>query len=639
MTTPLSPILPQLPFEILTLVFNYLDQDDLVQCQLTNKGWHRASMEQLYSEPIIKTNKRSLLYIRTISDSSQLASYLKVPIAYKGCMEDPNLIAEVARRCPNITSLNVENITCWGRISEEVSEGRLSRLQYLPYYGKKTFAAYISTALKLKASLKELKFRFEPESNQALRAQVSEFKQLKSLYIIYSSNKQLSDFDKLIDDCSHLESLNIRVRPEAQEDQITTFDTERSIRRRPDILTLECGWEVIDNDSQLQYVMTKLPNLKRLVVELFDVDYDIRHSGYCSPSILCKFLRYIINDIPDFKVALALKKQDLGDVWMETFLSKADMTDMTVRYRESLFGIDDPNRIRLNIEKKKLTIRFLIGRDEIGFPHVDFFLKVGHHLQSVQLTNWHDMSLVVHRGSPSYGRFISYCCILEILLMCPFLKKLKVTGPLHTYISIDVPFGHTNVETLSVFDVREINECGKFLTDMSSNLPNLKNVDLEYFCEPKNFESIVITMPSTSIDQLRWNNVKQWHTEYRSSSESYYLDGEYQPGEDEQSTDEDAFTDEDEVIELDGSVTEEELNDYKFTEEDYLNELYIRLETNNEAKYYHVSKEDNLRNISENEYLKEYLGNLSFDITCASLNRFTVGTLNYPSTHTLNFST
>lgn len=52
-------IMSSLPHEVLTLIFKYLEGEEILRCQLTCKQWHKASLANLYWHQYISSGQKS----------------------------------------------------------------------------------------------------------------------------------------------------------------------------------------------------------------------------------------------------------------------------------------------------------------------------------------------------------------------------------------------------------------------------------------------------------------------------------------------------------------------------------------------------------------------------------------------------
>lgn len=273
-----------LPFEILRDTFNFLEVNELLECQLTCRNWYNASLELLYSNIQISSNIEGSKYISTISNHPRLGSYLK-KINTKGVFkrdantniwDECNLLNALAEYCPNMLKLDSDeqDLNFWTRISDLAQQGSFSQLQYLPRSNSDNLESYITTTLSFKLSLTCLfildDHRFlELDLNnlmayQMLRDQIYQFKNLQSISFSYQSNKQLSYFDTLIENCPHLKNIRLAMRVFPEDRMI--IEPEKIINPRPNIQELECKWEMVGSEIQLQYLIQKFPNLQTLKI-------------------------------------------------------------------------------------------------------------------------------------------------------------------------------------------------------------------------------------------------------------------------------------------------------------------------------------------------------------------------------------
>lgn len=149
-----------LPDEILTLTFVHLKAKDLLQCQLTSKQWHKASLKLLYADLIIRSENQSRLLIHTISNSSHLGRHINTVDfrgLFRGKYECPkrDLYIEVIENCPNLTGVEYydEDFKFWMRIMCSATRGFLSQLKTLPQANSKHLEYYIFAAFHFKNTL------------------------------------------------------------------------------------------------------------------------------------------------------------------------------------------------------------------------------------------------------------------------------------------------------------------------------------------------------------------------------------------------------------------------------------------------------------------------------------------------------
>ncbi|KAI9355876.1 hypothetical protein BD770DRAFT_411644 [Pilaira anomala] len=240
-------------FEVIRITFKNLTTKDLLQCQLVNREWYTVSVEPLYSIITINTSEKSRCYTRTLSSSSRLANYLK----------------------------KID-------IQELFFNNSLTRICITHIF----------------EDLKGL------ESYQILLDCISEFKNLQYLTLEYPSKKQLTYFDALIEDCSQLQEVHIKLSyPKNSRSVIENNDlihlNPADVQPRPHIHTFCCNWESINNQEQLEYVIHNFPNFKCLDIN-------------CLKKSVVDFLRYV-KTIPDFSIEFTLIRRDniIADAWFE----------------------------------------------------------------------------------------------------------------------------------------------------------------------------------------------------------------------------------------------------------------------------------------------------------------------------------
>ncbi|KAI9363750.1 hypothetical protein BD770DRAFT_424680 [Pilaira anomala] len=197
-------------------------------CTYTSKNWYKVSTEFLYSKVLIDTEKKLRLFVRTLSNSSQLSIYLRqIDIIYllerdeEGKKWDKyGLLTTLLQKCPNLLQINRERTSYWQdplffeQLSSAASQGQLSRLQRIPKSLSDSFELYFKIVLLFKTSLQYIwiddnQYAFELDLSelkeyQTLLDQISEFKDLQFLTLDYQSNKQLSCFEALIEDIPNM---------------------------------------------------------------------------------------------------------------------------------------------------------------------------------------------------------------------------------------------------------------------------------------------------------------------------------------------------------------------------------------------------------------------------------------------------
>ncbi|KAG2234697.1 hypothetical protein INT48_004135 [Thamnidium elegans] len=147
------------PNEVLTIIFNHLDAKQLLQCQLTNKQWRKASVKQLYSKVKIKSDFSYKRYINTVSTYPYLALYLKsIDLGYYFAKQPTGSSIrtyKILLHFPNITELSATESTAefWTQLCYTADQGRFKYLQHLPIPSALDFEYYAYVALLLNPPL------------------------------------------------------------------------------------------------------------------------------------------------------------------------------------------------------------------------------------------------------------------------------------------------------------------------------------------------------------------------------------------------------------------------------------------------------------------------------------------------------
>ncbi|KAI9356412.1 hypothetical protein BD770DRAFT_411327 [Pilaira anomala] len=518
--------MPELPFEILLFTFSYLSAVELLQCQLTNKRWYEASVELLYSNLTLNTGNEVQRYVRTISNSSRLGSYLKsidtdCSLWSKQCNErwdEYGLLDAILLHCPNVLRLESKkpNPILWVRLSYAATQGQLSRLQQLPTPTCRNLEPYLYTALSFRNTLTTLhisdeEFRLGPDLihlsvYQTVCNQISEFPNLQILFINFRSDKELNQFDALIEKCQRLKHVSISLTPTCNTR--IKADPGLVVHPRPDIQTLECNWETIDNEEQLRYVMRKFPNLKNIKVSFksFLIEYGAT-PGICPTEIVFEFLQYIIR-IPKVDVAVELNQDDLNDTWNKIMDMTDKFTNITIAQLHEYY---DLNAVVLKFKGSTLKIKFPLENEDEVLPYLKFLSKSGNRIRSLTTNVW-DLYHMATSMSNIQGAFInSLDWILNAIQLCPLLQELTLSGAGNMPISVDnvmkrPDLRHRKLKKLTLDELYSL-ELINCLRYMSFNFPNLRQLHLGYSRHRVDLPKVInVVMPDTALDLLTWTD-------------------------------------------------------------------------------------------------------------------------------------
>ncbi|GAA5807414.1 hypothetical protein MFLAVUS_000775 [Mucor flavus] len=462
-----------LPFEILRPIFDDLEaKEDLLQCQLTCKYWYEASVLLFYLKIIdtkhllltkINTDEDNVLATNTFGDDNTFNKNDKCGVdntcgADDMCDTDDSVVLTIhviIQQCPNVSEIRWEQPSeiFWQRLSEAAARGQLLHLSKLIFPTQYNTELYIKTALCFTSSLQSLYIYEEgffvdqifssARVFMKFRRRISEFIRLRRLDILFLAYRQLNHLDGLIEDCPHLEKININMCFAGMD--LVEVETVMPINPRPDICIFKSQSTItVTNMDQLKYVMQKFTKLQRLQIS-FDLysEYVYRDSDSTS-NVLAQFFDYLM-PLAICETALTVPKSKFIDAWNE-FICRTDQ----------------------------------MSNNSTVFPHVAFLLNSGGRIRSLQIED-----------------------IRSIFQQCPSLHALTSCNPKDMVLTGDLVYQHTKLESLTVTQL-EPDQHYEFLRHFSFCLPKLKKVHLHYndnYPEDKPMV-IKVDLPNSSLDSL-----------------------------------------------------------------------------------------------------------------------------------------
>lgn len=162
------------------------------------------------------------------------------------------------------------------------------------------------------------------------RRRISEFIRLRRLDILFLAYRQLNHLDGLIEDCPHLEKININMCFAGMD--LVEVETVMPINPRPDICIFKSQSTItVTNMDQLKYVMQKFTKLQRLQIS-FDLysEYVYRDSDSTS-NVLAQFFDYLM-PLAICETALTVPKSKFIDAWNE-FICRTDQSkELILKY-------------------------------------------------------------------------------------------------------------------------------------------------------------------------------------------------------------------------------------------------------------------------------------------------------------------
>ncbi|KAI9362210.1 hypothetical protein BD770DRAFT_382172 [Pilaira anomala] len=515
--------------EILTKIFQYLNHKDTISCLLTCKEWHSVAERILYSGiPIISEDSVKLL-VRTLKTSSHLGKLVKSIETYSSFQnedklwlwDEQNFLNVIAQHCPNLLKIEdyCEDITIWIQISHLLTKGQLSQLQSISQSNSSCLEPYLYTVLLLKNSLFSINVRDNNKSfgvdlkeltvYNKFQNQINEFKNLQELFLEYQSNNQLSDFDTMIESLPRLKKLRFHLTPTKKQSEPIEYQSF-VCRPRPDITELFCNWNMINSQSQLEYIMKKFQNLKKLSVThpLF-ADDKFGATTFCSYNTIMEYIRFVVPKIPSYFVELEIEGNVLGDVWRELINMKDIYRDVEICYYNKKRS-EDKAVLNLSSTISKIWIPFKDEDEEL--THLGFLTESKNMIRSVGFKG-----IAYEKEGDIFNNLTKFINLLydiklvsTILQLCPELQHLQISALPYEIPSNYLGFRHTKVNKLTIDSIGNTAKCLEPLKYFSLNLPNLKYLELKYqanYGDEDSFKVLTVYMPNSWLDQLTSNNL------------------------------------------------------------------------------------------------------------------------------------
>lgn len=510
--------------EILTKIFQHLNKKDRISCLLACKEWHSVAERILYSDITIILEDSAKLLVRTLTTSSHLGRLVKSIEAFNlfnnedklWLWNEQNFLNVIARRCPNLLKIECyceENIQLWNQISYASTKGQLSQLQFIPDSDSSSLEPYLYTALLLKNSLTSIHVYDEKKSfgvdlkelpvYNKFQNQMNGFKNVQNLVLEYQSNKQLSDFDTMIESLPRLKKLHLNLTATKKQSEPIEYQSF-VCRPRPDVTELSCNWNMINNQSQLEYIMKKFQNLKEL-----SVTYSVFEDGkfgattFCSYNTIMEYIRFVVPKIPLYYVHLEIDGADLANVWHELINMKDVYRDVKICY---FYKKDSEDKAVLSLSKTSSSIWLPFDQYDEEFMRLEFLNKSKSMIRSVEFRGLHKAEDDEITGLIKFVKILSDIkTVSTILRLCPELEQLEISALLYKIPSNYLGFRHAKLEKLTISSIPDTAECLKPLEHFSLNLPNLKHLELRYqsdYYDTDSFIPLTIYMPNSWLDRL-----------------------------------------------------------------------------------------------------------------------------------------
>ncbi|GAA5806398.1 hypothetical protein HPULCUR_011932 [Helicostylum pulchrum] len=523
-----------IPNEVLAIIFGHLDTKQLLQCQLTSRQWSRASLKQLYSKVIIRSDFCYERYIATTSANPDLAPYLKLINFGRYFSNQPTDSSirnyEILVRFPNMTELSASQPTIefWTQVCYRADQGQLKYLEFLPVPSVSDFAYYANAALFLSNTLKVLIFEGSTNTRayQLLIIHLKQFKRLTTICIKRSRNCGLSHYDTLLNHCSnqkYFKACICAVRADYANRRVYTYhadprnnnvviqDPPLLIRPLNNAERLVCHWELIGFDNQLNYALKKFPALKFLSVSLYSKEglgienlhnrIEYLPSPLPSVTTLINFLQYTFT-IKLFDVTLVLSPESISFIWEKLAEIKGVNDDVRLIFdlKQSPHFSSNP-ATRFKRDQTTVYLNYYIYIKE-KLPGKEFLEKAGPYIGSLQVRN-EDCLRTCDRLSKTY-RNPDY--IYQVLDLCPVLRELDF-DTIFTIKKIRTVYdAYFPLRSLSV-GIDQAKPYVLFLKKLAPTIPELKQLHFtiryqQHIEHPR--RQIKIEMPNIDFDLITW---------------------------------------------------------------------------------------------------------------------------------------
>ncbi|KAI8063428.1 uncharacterized protein B0P05DRAFT_574349 [Gilbertella persicaria] len=270
-----------LPSEILSSIFQYLDTKDILQSQLVCYYWSKPAKIVLYANVSMTYVSQLQSFIHTVTTSSYgtytrqlytLGMYEK-DMSYT--LETESILCKLAKATPALEKLKVSFVTdvFWIWLKKQVLEGQWQHLNTIPYPTTPSqFMEYSRVVWAMRNRLKNLKIfisshceldRTIYQGYEFWRKKLDGFACLEKLVIDNPAWRTLYDYDSLIDACPCLKEFQLSstfpVAVIRSNRKMHLWTPNYSVNRL-DLLISICS------KNEILYIIQKFKGLKHLSV-------------------------------------------------------------------------------------------------------------------------------------------------------------------------------------------------------------------------------------------------------------------------------------------------------------------------------------------------------------------------------------
>jgi hypothetical protein len=316
--------------------------------------------------------------------------------------------------------------------------------------------------------------------------------------------------------CSIPKHIKVHLYSIFGEQKVKISKLPATIRPHKKAESLECHWELISFDSQLNYIIKKFPDLKKLTISLFSDEALGLSSTYYQKSLtpstrpsattFVAFLKYVFS-IPTFLVTLVLKNESIRFVW-ETLKEIKGAND-NVRL---IFNLEQNNGFTRNMatrfKKHQSVIYFRYYTSLRNLPDTRFLDSAGPYIGLLQIRNEESL-----RNNNILGRkYRNPDYIFEVLRWCPSLLELDFDTIFFSKKPQRVYGNRFPLRSLSV-RIDHARLCVSYLKVLAPTLPELKQLHITAQCKQNinHRRPIKIEMPNIDFVLITWTYKAKTH--------------------------------------------------------------------------------------------------------------------------------
>jgi hypothetical protein len=545
-----------LPIEILDIVFDIIrnrkrthrGRVDLSQCELTCRGWRLpAQRALLYSVHLTDVRlTQNLIDFITSTGLGKLTRSLYYNLAQmknQGKYFQHDIYLKIfAVYFPFLEQLDTlkQKYAFYSRAINSQNQWKYLKRIAEPTRGKDVLI-YVECALTYRRNLTHLllceyipdPFFYKDETKIALTTEynlldkrLAEFTHLTHLRVFkYSTNNLLvHDLDYVIDSCNSLKSLQFTIRPHLDTTIIHIYPPTTGatlIAHHKHMLSIKQSHHIkdanmkcwMDNDFALYYIMRKFPSLDTFTFR--DGRYnkpDINRNNP-TPLILGQFLSFARNS-PTHFVDVSVTVNMVADTLYTYWQSSAHRPPQKTTIRQSKFRNGSDGYAEIQLMSKGNTIRLVEveglciiyhGNNEfVQASRQEFLKKTGKWIM--------DLEVEFQCHDDDNDKLVN-----SVFTHCTRLDTLILNG---VYYTLDL--GSCNIKSNSIRHLTITNALtlDKIFPQLSSLLPNLKTLILNYVYREKAPKYRTIDMPYTAFDELHYGAIGS----NQCSIERYYIE-------------------------------------------------------------------------------------------------------------------